>query len=239
MKKPFLPRHVADRHQWINHFADRLPGAYATKYGISAGELTRVEHFRLWNNWTFTVLDYIRQKAQGYTAFRDDLDSGKSVPSGPLSLPQDLVLPAMPASGTPPVTIIPEADGFGFVSSLGARIKNHADYATGDGEDLGLEGAEQPADDPVTTKPALAVKRGSGGSVELTWPKHGFSATKLEVDRGNGQWVNLTTSTGSHYPDPVTLAPGAAAVWKYRAIYLKGDHVFGQWSDVVSIAVTG
>ena len=239
MKKPFLPRPIADQHQWLNHFADRLPGAYATKYGITTAELLRVEHFRVWNNWTFTVLDDIRQKAQAYTAFRDDLATGKSVASGPLSLPLDLALPPMPADGTPPVTITPEANGFGFVSTLAARIKNHADYAIADGDDLGLEGAAQPADDPATTQPALNVKRGSGGSVELTWPKHGFSATKLEVDRGTGQFVSLTTSTGSHFTDPVTLAPGVAAIWKYRAIYLKGDHVFGQWSDVVSIAVVG
>lgn len=31
----------------------------------------------------------------------------------------------------------------------------------------------------------------------------------------------------------------ATVLWKYRAIYLDGDTVFGQWSDVGSIAVTG
>lgn len=39
--------------------------------------------------------------------------------------------------------------------------------------------------------------------------------------------------------DETTLQPGTAAVWRYRAIYLDGDEVFGQWSDVVSLAVTG
>ena len=34
-------------------------------------------------------------------------------------------------------------------------------------------------------------------------------------------------------------AAGTTVLWKYRAIYLKGDQVFGQWSDMVSIAVTG
>ena len=34
-------------------------------------------------------------------------------------------------------------------------------------------------------------------------------------------------------------AAGATVLWKYRAIYLDGDQVFGQWSDVGSIAVTG
>ena len=34
-------------------------------------------------------------------------------------------------------------------------------------------------------------------------------------------------------------AAGTTALWKYRAIYMDGDEVFGQWSDVVSIAVVG
>jgi hypothetical protein len=38
---------------------------------------------------------------------------------------------------------------------------------------------------------------------------------------------------------PGSPAAGATVLWKYRAIYLDGDTVFGQWSDVGSIAVTG
>lgn len=41
-------------------------------------------------------------------------------------------------------------------------------------------------------------------------------------------------SAGSSAPPP-----GATVPWKYRAIYLDGDTVFGQWSDVGTIAVTG
>lgn len=32
---------------------------------------------------------------------------------------------------------------------------------------------------------------------------------------------------------------GVTALCKYPAIYLDGDQVFGQWSDVGSIAVSG
>ncbi len=38
---------------------------------------------------------------------------------------------------------------------------------------------------------------------------------------------------------PASPAAGVTVLWKYRAIYLDGDHVFGQWSDTGSIAVTG
>ena len=54
-----------------------------------------------------------------------------------------------------------------------------------------------------------------------------------------GQWVFLAVDTEPHYIDTLALAPGTAAVWKYRAIYLNGDEQFGQWSDPVSIAVQG
>ena len=58
------------------------------------------------------------------------------------------------------------------------------------------------------------------------------------MDRGTGQWVFLDLDTKPHYEDP-TPPPAGAAVWRYRAIYLQGDQVFGQWSDPVTIAVRG
>jgi hypothetical protein len=77
------------------------------------------------------------------------------------------------------------------------------------------------------------------GNVEVQWKKGGFTGVRIEVDRGNGQWVFLAVDTEPHYTDTLHLAPGTAAVWKYRAIYLNGDEQFGQWSDPVSIAVQG
>ena len=66
-----------------------------------------------------------------------------------------------------------------------------------------------------------------------------FSGIRIEVDRGNGQWVFLDVDLKPHYTDNASPAPGTTALWKYRAIYLQGDQVFGQWSDPVSIAVHG
>lgn len=238
-KQSYLPAKEADRRTLLNNVADKLPGAYATKYGITSGELTTLENFRLWYNWTFTVLDYVRQKSQGYTAFRDDLAYGASVSSGNLSLPQDFTLPALPATGSPAVTITPVANGFGFLGTLVARIKNHAAYAVSDGEDLGIEGPAVAPPDPQTTKPTLQAVPTAGGKVEIQWKKGAFSGIRIEVDRGNGQWVFLDVDLKPHYTDNASPAPGTTALWKYRAIYLQGDQVFGQWSDPVSIAVHG
>jgi hypothetical protein len=238
-KQTWLPRKEADRRTVLNHLSDQLPGTYATKYGITAGELTTLDDFRLWFNWTFTALETTRQNSQGLTGFRDDLCNGKSVPNGPLTLPPALNLPAQPARGTPPVAITPVANGWKFVASLVNRIKSHVAYTTADGDALKIEGAEQTGPDPETTKPAIKVVLVSGGQKEVQWKKLGFTALRIEVDRGNGQFVYLATDTEPHYIDTVTLPSGTAAVWRYRAIYLEGDQLFGQWSDVVSLAVQG
>ena len=76
-KQFWFPRKESDRRALLNNLADKLPGAYATKYGLTAGELTSVGDFRLWFNWTLDCLEHIRQRAQAYTTFRDALGYGK------------------------------------------------------------------------------------------------------------------------------------------------------------------
>ena len=39
--------------------------------------------------------------------------------------------------------------------------------------------------------------------------------------------------------DDSFIAPLGSAALRYRAIYLDGYQVFGQWSDVVSLAMQG
>ena len=89
-----------------------------------------------------------------------------------------------------------------------------------------------PAPNRCAGRAGTEIRSLSGGG-------RGVFRTRWRAAAGGPRLRGDLGSTGSHYTDPVTLAPGVAAVWKYRAIYLKGDHVFGQWSDVVSIAVTG
>lgn len=238
-KQNWFPKKESDRRTLLNNLADKLPGAYATKYGITTDELTTLGNFRLWFIWILDVLEAIRQKAQGYTGFRDALAYGKGTATGPLTLPPALALPAVPSTGSPPVMITPLADGWKFTASLVNRIKGHAAYTEADGQDLGIIGAEEQAADPATTKPTLKLVRVAGGQIEVQWKKSGFTGVRIEVDRGNGTWVFLAIDTEPHYTDTLALAPGTSAIWKYRAIYLEGDQPFGQWSDTVQIAVQG
>ncbi len=232
-KQYYLPRSESDRRTLVNALADNLPGAYAAKYAIAAADLTALDNFRLWYNWCGDALDYTRQRAQGFTQFRDALAYGANGPAGDLTPPVAFVLPAFPGGVTP------VANGFKLVASIVTRIKGSTKYEVADGEALGIEGAQQPAPDPGTTKPVLKAVIASGGKVEVQWKKLGFTGVRIEVDRGNGQWTFLAIDTEPHYLDTFTLPAGTAAVWKYHAIYLNGDEPFGQWSDTASLAVQG
>ena len=119
------------------------------------------------------------------------------------------------------------------------NLKTRPGYLDSLGQDLGIVAPAQPASDPQTTRPAVKLVLGAGDHVEVQIKKQGFPGARLEVDRGNGLWVLLAIITSPHYVDTVTPAPGTAAVWKYRAIYLQGDQPFGQWSDTATIAVQG
>ena len=238
-KQYYLPTSEDGRRTLVHTLDDNLAGAYATKYNIPAGDLTDLHNFRLWNDWCADALEYTRQRAQGYTQFRDALAYGANHAAGNLTPPVAFSLPPFPAAGTPPVTIVPVAEGFKLIASIVNRIKNNTKYEVADGEALGIEGAQQSAPDPATTKPVIKAIIVSGGKVQIQWKKLTFTGVRLEVDRGTGQWVFLDIDTKPHYDDPAAPAPGTTALWKYRAIYLQGDQVFGQWSDVASIAVHG
>lgn len=56
-----------------------------------------------------------------------------------------------------------------------------------------------------------------------------------KVDRGAG-WVFLAVDTVPAFLDKSRL-PKTPAVWKYRALYLKGDTLVGQWSATASVTV--
>ena len=66
-----------------------------------------------------------------------------------------------------------------------------------------------------------------------------LTSIRIEVDRGGGTWTFLDIDTKPHHEDAASPAAGATVLLKYRAIYLDGDQVSGQWSDVGTIAVTG
>jgi len=146
------------------------------------------------------------------------------------------------AKTTPP-TLAPApaevaADIFGRIAALAARIKKHPGYTESIGQDLSIIGAEQTIDFE-NLKPVLKLSL-KAGHPNVGWTKQALDAVEIWVDRGSGTFAFLAIDTVPDYLDTASLpAPGASAVWKYKAIYRLSDEQVGQWSDVAAIIVMG
>lgn len=227
----YYPSRIGDQIVWLRNFRNKIPYYQAT-LGYVADDITAVQADCDRLVWLYETFQEAAQSfAQSVTAHIRLLQNGSG---------NALVAPpafSLPASPTPPANVLPGA--FKRLTNFIRNLKTRPGYTDPIGQDLGIVGAEQPAPDAQTTKPAIKAVLVTGGHVEIQWKKLSFTGVRIEVDRGNNQWVFLAIDTEPHYVDTLTPAPGTAAVWKYRAIYLQGDQPFGQWSDTASIAVQG
>ncbi|MEA3187291.1 MAG: hypothetical protein QOD99_1121 [Chthoniobacter sp.] len=128
-------------------------GALATKYSLDAADLARIHQARLVWQWFLDALVVARNWSQSLTGTRDSMLTG--APGAPQPLPGLPTLPAAPqvSAGPPAVAAQLEPGFFTFFSSTVAGIKNADNYDESDGKLLGIEGAEIPAPDPITTTP--------------------------------------------------------------------------------------
>jgi hypothetical protein len=227
-KNFFLPTDDAGKAGLLEHFAATLP-KYAELLEISTAELASVKA----DAAAFRAALQNQQAAQNYaqqkTALKNLLRDGGVAQASPL-------LPHLPPETSAPMV----APGiFPRFSALAQRIKNHPKYTPDIGKDLGLIGAER-VDDPMGWKPALSIQMNAGRPT-VKWTKGKAEALEIQVDRGDGQGFGfLAIDLRPDYDDTAPLpAPGAAALWKYRAIYRLNDAQVGQWSDVISVTVGG
>lgn len=228
-KRSFLPVGDADKKIWLTNFANKI-SSYRGKYSIATTEVTDMQNseaaFSYWFNYLNQYKDYFGK----LTAYKNELRSGVA-PGSAASLE-----PAPPTMDAAPTAVNPGI--FVRAASLAQRIKAHNDYTLADGQDLGLEGEEEADDDLSTIKPNIQVRLVNGGLPEIVWKKKSADGIDIYVDRGTGSFIFLATDTVPNYTDTFTL-PSGAAVWKYRCIYRVDDAQVGQWSDIISVTVTG
>ena len=224
MTAPYLPDSDSGKADFLANFAAKLP-AHAALLGVTSDEQADAAIAASAFPWALAAQTQYRTAAQQWTAFKNQLRDG---PEGPVAAPSAPALPPKPAT---------LADGgiFARIGRLVRKIKAHAAYTEAIGRDLGIVGAED-ATDPAAGKPAITARL-AGGRPEIVWRKGRYDALEIEADRGDGKgFAFLTIDTVPDYADTAEL-PAAPAIWKYRAIYRKGDERVGQWSDTAQITV--
>jgi hypothetical protein len=225
MKSPFMPKDENGKRLWLNNYSSKMP-TYAPAVGVTVAEVTQLAADNLYFGYVCDAHNQQTKNTQDWTAYKTALRSGGTLGN----------LPTAPVLGTAPAAVPPGI--FTRASALAVRIKKHPAYTEAIGQDLGIIGAEQVID-YNSLKPVLEITL-QAGHPNVGWKKQGTDGLELLVDRGTGTFAFLAFDTVPDYLDSAPLpAPGASAVWRYKAIYRVADEQVGQWSDVVSISVMG
>ena len=227
-KNYYLPRADEEKGVWLSNFAAKLP-KYTSKYSITPEEMMDMQQSAAYFN---ALMDYKNQ----YYAFQSAITEHKNAVRDGLKNGNTLEMLTPPNVGLP----MPVAPGiFVRCTALVNRIKANVHYTQADGNDLGIEGAETTLD-TTAAKPLIKIRLVDGGHPEIIWTKQGMDALEIHKQENDGEWQFLELDMQPNYIDRVALPPiGKSAVWKYRAIYRQKDKRIGQWSDVVSVTVTG
>ncbi len=225
-KAYYLPPDDEGKDTLLTNIAGTI-GGYQTTVGLDAGVVASTQADAAFFHYARLASQQVAAFAQQWTAYKNSARNGTGANLGPVPVP--------PVLGTPPAAVPPGI--FKRLAALVVRIKAHPGYTEAIGQDLDIIGAEQTLD-TTNAKPVIELEL-AAGHPNVLWPKGGFDAVEIWVDRGSGS-VFLTIDTIPDYLDTAPLpAPGQSAVWKYKAIYRLNDVQVGQWSDVVSIAVAG
>ncbi len=242
MKKSFLPRKDAQIAFWLQNLSAKI-ATYAAKYNLTAAEVAQLQQAAAFFVYWFTALDQAKDDIQKLTAYKNEVRDGVKAGGSPSVTPVGITF--TPPSAVPP-GVIP------FVLSIVGRIKKHQSYTIADGEDLGIEGPEN-TDDLNNIKPIFKIELLSGHP-NLIWKKGIADGVKIKVLRnvtpstpGPGvptpppaSFQFLAIDTYPDYMDTYALpAYGQSSTWVYIMIYMIGDEEVGQWSDPVTVTVTG
>ena len=228
-KRSYLPQSDGDKQNWLTNFANKI-NTYKGKYSLAGTEVTDMQNSSAAYTYWLNYLNQYKEYLGKLTEYKNELRDGVA-PGSAASLE-----PTPPTMGAAPTAVNPGI--FTRATSLVLRIKAHNDYTLADGKDLGLEGEEVTDDDLSTIKPIIQVRLVNGGFPEIVWKKKSTDGIDIYVDRGTGNFIFLATDTVPNYTDTFSL-PSGAAVWRYRCIYRVDDAQVGQWSDIVSVTVTG
>ena len=236
MPRSFIPRPDDKRVTWLNAYADGL-GLSIGQAGITAGDAARAradaDYFAAIVSWKAEV----HQASENVTAYVDQIANGLPPGIDPNVSPVAPPMPVYPADAPPAVPW----DVIGRASKSAARIKIAPGYTPALGRLLGIIAAT-PEPRPVQDlQPDLKVPGLNAGHPMLRWVRGDMEMTEVQADHADGKgWVQITKTTRSEMTDPFPLpAPGAAQVWRYRAIFHDATGPIGQWSDVVQVTVAG
>ena len=243
-RPPYIPFAIAAFLVWYENFVAKFL-LHAATLGLSsetAGHVLDLAHTR----FVINNNESQGQRMRDCTAMKNlllDGDIGLTALAYPGPAALIGLVPPIPGAppGTPGTAPTPVAAGVvARISATVGRILNAVNYNVGIGMDLGIIAPVTTAPNLGSLKPTIKVSQ-QNTKVLVEWDKpRGTDGLRIEADYGTGTFVRVADDTRPDFLDDHALPPaGQAALWKYRAVYLKDNQPVGNYSDTVSVSVMG
>lgn len=218
--------HIKFAYQ-LHNFASKIEG-YAALFGLTEDEIISIKNDAAFCFWVINNYKKVATQKNNWTQFKTLLINGKEIQKDNQP-PEQIVLDTMP-------TPVKAGASLRF-TTLVSRIKTHPNYTEGIGQNLGIiYTPSYPSMDEAKPVVRTLVRL---GMVKLYWKKDRFDAVRIERNTGDG-FKFLDKSLRSKYEDSFELpTAGASSLWHYRLMYLKGDTLVGQWSDIITVTASG
>src|SRR5205085_9302172 len=117
-------------------------------------------------------------------------------------------------------------------------FKNHPNRTAESLDDMGITDAAKLEISPDELKPKGGAKALTDDRVELSFNKQGQKAIRWQLRRNGSDWGNPQDANQSPLIDETPSIDGKPEKREYRAIYLKGNKPFGQYSDILTVFTT-
>ena len=222
----YLPKDDAGKNLWLKNFSSKLAD-YTTLLELDPDEVVYMQKASAYFNYLLGFTEQLDNYTKAVYAYKKVLRDGN--PN---------------ATDTMPVLlsdVAPDAVGAGIftrVSKMVSVIKNHAKYNQTIGISLGLVGTEVTID--FTTAKPLVKAEVKNSHAYIGWVKGHAQAAHIKADYGEGNgFAEVAQINSNHFLDPHLPPAGESRIYKYMVRYVFHDEEVGEWSDEVSITITG
>jgi hypothetical protein len=204
---------------------------WSTLYGLASDTVKQVKTDAVVYNHLMLAANQLKADEDEFFAFKKNMIEGD--PKGTAAAYPTVALLPQPATDGEPKPGIEARN-----TELYNFLKKHPNRTPESLADLGIGDAAAHIVSPDDLRPSLKIKAMPDDKVELAFSKQGQKGCRIQVRRGGGDWTNAGDPNTSPYIDETASTGGNPEKREYRAIFLKDNRPFGQYSDIVTVVTT-
>lgn len=204
---------------------------WATLYGLNGETVKQIKTDAVMYAHLRAAREQMDADGAEFSAYKENMMLGN-----PLETASDYPTVALPALPGVEGTIKP-----GIVArntELYNYFKKHPNRTDESLADLGITDTAPASISPDELKPSLDSKAAPDDKVGHSFSKQGQKAVRVQMRRNGGDWFGSGDPTSSPFVDETPSVGGNPEKREYRAIYLKENRPFGQYSDIVTVYTT-